>query len=63
MGRLSLHTLDMIIHNGDDASERYYKDLLNDQLDWCNANREIIERKANNLYMYIRSMSFINPPI
>ena len=31
----------------DNAETRRYKALLNDQLDWCNENRENVTRKAN----------------
>lgn len=31
---------------GDSQSDKYYKNLLNDQLDWCNNNQEAIEIKA-----------------
>ena len=34
----------------DSAETRHYKALLNDQLDWCNENRETVTRKANRLY-------------
>ena len=35
---------------GDDDETKAYKNLMRDQLRWCNANREAIERKANKLY-------------
>ncbi|MDO4796619.1 MAG: type III toxin-antitoxin system ToxN/AbiQ family toxin [Coriobacteriales bacterium] len=37
----------------DSVETRKYKELLNDQLDWCNANVEVIVRKANRLYKLV----------
>ena len=37
----------------DSPKDKIYKELLNNQLDWCNNNRETIERKANKLYRFI----------
>lgn len=34
----------------DDSYTKKYKSLLNDQLDWCNSNKEIIIKKANKLH-------------
>ncbi|WP_303790716.1 type III toxin-antitoxin system ToxN/AbiQ family toxin [Ruminococcus flavefaciens] len=34
----------------DSPQEIKYKDLLNDQLDWCNNNRKEIKNKASRLY-------------
>lgn len=45
--------VDMIVRPGDAAEERYYKGLLNDQLDWCNDNRDVILRKADKLYRLV----------
>ena len=45
--------IDMVVRPSDDESVKGYKGLLNDQLDWCNANREIIVRKANKLYRLV----------
>ena len=39
---------------GDSASDRAYKELLRDELAWCNDNRELIERKASRLYRIVR---------
>ena len=45
-----IRLVDMKCQPGDSADARRYKALLNDQLDWCNDNREAISRKANRLY-------------
>ena len=45
-----LHRIDVKVRVSDDPGTKAYKGLLNDQLDWCNANREAIERKADKLY-------------
>lgn len=37
----------------DTVKDKIYKDLLNDQLDWCNDNNDIINRKANKLYNFV----------
>ena len=46
-----IRPIDMVVRKRDDAETRFYKALLNDQLDWCNANRETIARKAEKLYL------------
>jgi protein AbiQ len=45
--------IDMKIHPGDNAKELAYKELLNDQLDWCNDNLDAITIKAEKLYKII----------
>ncbi|MGN0601248.1 MAG: type III toxin-antitoxin system ToxN/AbiQ family toxin [Oscillospiraceae bacterium] len=45
-----IRTVDIKINPSDSQSDKYYKGLLNDQLDWCNDNQEAIEIKANKLY-------------
>ena len=42
--------IDIKVRSGDTSKDKAYKELLNDQLDWCNKNREIINNKANKLY-------------
>ena len=38
--------IDIKVRVGDTSKDKAYKELLNDQLDWCNDNREIINNKA-----------------
>ncbi len=45
--------VDIKVTLGDSQSDKYYKSLLNDQLDWCNNNQEAIEIKANKLYTLV----------
>lgn len=45
--------LDLTIHAGDASSIRTYKELMRDQLRWCNENRELIVRKARKLYQIV----------
>ena len=45
-----LHKVDIRVRSSDDPGTKAYKGLLNDQLDWCNANREAIEKKGGKLY-------------
>lgn len=42
--------LDIVFNEKDSYAEKGRKKILNVQLDWCNANIEIIIRKANKLY-------------
>lgn len=42
--------IDIKPHKTDSPKDKDYKELLNNQLDWCNDNRESITRKANKLY-------------
>ncbi len=37
----------------DSAEDRYYKELMNDQLDWCNDNADFIIKKAQKLYAVV----------
>ena len=39
--------------NDKDFSKILDKNLLNDQLDWCNKNKDIIINKANKLYAIV----------
>lgn len=45
--------VNLIVSPRDNAEEKYYKELLNDQLDWCNDNADIIAKKADKLYTII----------
>ena len=49
----ALVDLDLTVRKGDSESTRAYKELMRDQLTWCNANRELIARKANKLYRIV----------
>ncbi len=44
------HKVDLRISPVDDASLRSFKMLMRNQIDWCNAHRDEIVRKANKLY-------------
>ena len=47
----SLITLmDIHVYEGDENADAQRKQLMNNQLDWCNDNRETIIHKANRLY-------------
>ena len=48
-----IRRIDLTQRLGDSAETRRYKALMNDQLDWCNENRNVIARKANKLYALI----------
>ena len=45
--------LDISVNPGDSARDRAYKLLMQDQLRWCNANRNIIRHKASKLYWIV----------
>ena len=45
--------IDMRVKNCDSAEEWAYKSLLNDQLDWCNDNFDVITIKAEKLYKIV----------
>lgn len=45
-----LKEIDIRIFPQDDSYTKKYKALLNDQLDWCNNNKEGILKKANKLH-------------
>ncbi|MCM1091337.1 MAG: type III toxin-antitoxin system ToxN/AbiQ family toxin [Butyrivibrio sp.] len=45
--------IDINIRSGDNKSDRAYKQLLKDQLYWCNDNIDTIVNKANKLYKII----------
>jgi len=48
-----VHAVSMKPKPRDSAETIRYKALLNDQLDWCNANRDAIVRKAEKLYLLV----------
>ena len=37
----------------DSPKDKIYKELLNNQLDWCNDNFDSITKKANKLYKFV----------
>ena len=45
-----LMELDLRARSSDSQAERAYKQLMLDQLRWCNDNRDLIRRKAAKLY-------------
>ena len=48
-----IQKLDIRPSSSDTLKEREYKELLNNQLDWCNDNIDNIIKKANKLYRLI----------
>lgn len=48
-----IQKLDIRPSSSDTPKERAYKELLNNQLDWCNDNIDNIIKKANKLYRLI----------
>jgi len=48
-----LAIVDMKILDTDDKAERDYKNLLVNQLSWCNSNRDDIRTRAEKLYILI----------
>lgn len=48
-----LKVVDIKLCLGDRNEVKAYKNLMNDQLDWCNENYEHVVRKAQKLYMLI----------
>lgn len=48
-----IQKLDIRPSSSDTPKEKAYKELLNNQLDWCNDNIDNIIRKANKLYRLI----------
>ena len=40
-------------NKNDNPKEKAYKELLNNQLDWCNQNVERITQRANKLYFFV----------
>ena len=51
-----INEIDLHIRPNDSQRDKYYKGLLNDQLDWCNDNQALIETKANKLYFLVTQM-------
>lgn len=45
--------IDIKVNSKDNQKDRAYKELLNDQLDWCNQNKDGIVKKANKLYKMV----------
>ena len=45
-----IERINMQISEKNNKKDIAYKNLLNDQLNWCNKNRDIIINKANKLY-------------
>ena len=45
--------IDIKVNSKDNKKDRAYKELLNDQLDWCNQNKDSIVKKANKLYQMV----------
>ena len=50
-----LQKIELKIVETDSPAEIAYKNLLANQLSWCNSHREVILRKANKLYQAIVS--------
>lgn len=48
-----LSPIDLNIHSSDDTSVKAQKHLMKDQLSWCQANHEIILKRANQLYKLV----------
>jgi len=53
--RSCLIAVDMNILESDDKAEQDYKNLLSNQLSWCNSNKTGILRRAEKLYQMIVS--------
>lgn len=45
--------INLVPSNNDTPKEKKYKELLNNQLDWCNDNADNIIKKANKLYRFV----------
>ncbi len=45
--------VDLNPYPSDTVSERAYKELMRDQLRWCNDNRDLVRRKAAKLYSIV----------
>lgn len=48
-----LEKIDITIHKNDNISTKHYKNLIKDQLTFCQHNQEAITKKANKLYKLI----------
>ncbi len=48
-----ISAINIKIDSKDRPSEKAYKELLNNQLDWCNENADSIKKKANKLYNFV----------
>lgn len=51
-----IKSVDLIISKEDPVHIAEYKQLMNDQLDWCNNNIDNINKKANRLYELVTLM-------
>ena len=49
----SLHKIDMKINNSDTQDMKSYKNLLKNQLSWCNSHRADIIKQADKLYSMV----------
>ena len=49
-----LTRVEMRITDSDTTAEKAYKNLLANQLSWCNSNRERIIRQARKLYVLVK---------
>jgi protein AbiQ len=45
--------IDITIHKSDDAATKHYKNLIKDQLTFCQQNQDTIIKKANKLYKLV----------
>lgn len=54
---VNLSKIELKIHNDDAPDVIAYKNLLANQLSWCNSNRAMILEKAEKLYVLITSGS------
>lgn len=52
-----LTATEMNILPGDTVEEQNYKNLMKNQLSWCNANRELILKRAQRLYGWITTQT------
>ncbi len=48
-----IRMIDIKIHADDTQQEIAYKNLLHNQINWCNDNIEMITNKANKLYAIV----------
>lgn len=55
--------INLIPSSTDSPQDVKYKNMLNDQLDWCNNNRKSIIRKAIHLYQMITEKPEVNPKL
>lgn len=48
-----IRKIDVSITDQDDQAEKYYKNLVRDQISFCRRNQDILIKKANTLYKLI----------